>query len=311
MSIVVVGTAFVDIKGFPENTYIPQGRNAGRVEYIHGGVGRNVVEDIANLELRPIYIGLVDDSPMGRDVLDKLNSQKVCTDYVITTPDGLGTWLAVFDSNGDVAGSISRRPHTYPLLELLEEKGDEIFAQADSVVLQADINRDVVRKIFELARKYDKKVYSVVSNMSIVASRREFLQEFDCFICNQQEAGLLFRDEYSSLSPEKMGAILTEKVRQMGMSAMVVTMGGQGSVYADRHGLQGFCPARSVPVKDTTGAGDAFCAGVASGLTYGKSLPEAVELGTRLAAAVITSLENVCPRFCPEELGLCFKSDRP
>ena len=310
MSIVVVGTAFVDIKGFPENTYIPHGRNAGHVEYIHGGVGRNVVEDIANLELRPIYIGLVDESPMGRDVLEKLNRHKVCTDYVITTPDGLGTWLAVFDSNGDVAGSISRRPHTYPLLEMLEEKGDEIFAKADSVVLQADINRDVVKKVFALARKYDKKVYSVVSNMSIVASRREFLQEFDCFICNQQEAGLLFLDDYSARSPEEMGAILAEKVRQIGMSAMVVTMGGQGAVYADRNGLQGFCPARSVLVKDTTGAGDAFCAGVASGLTYGKSLPEAVELGTYLAAAVITSLENVCPRFRPEELGLRFKSDR-
>lgn len=310
MSIVVVGTAFVDIKGFPENTYIPHGRNAGHVEYIHGGVGRNVVEDIANLELRPIYIGLVDESPMGRDVLEKLNRHKVCTDYVITTPDGLGTWLAVFDSNGDVAGSISRRPHTYPLLEMLEEKGDEIFAKADSVVLQADINRDVVKKVFALARKYDKKVYSVVSNMSIVASRREFLQEFDCFICNQQEAGLLFLDDYSARSPEEMGAILAEKVRQIGMSAMVVTMGGQGAVYADRNGLQGFCPARSVLVKDTTGAGDAFCAGVASGLTYGKSLPEAVELGTYLAAAVITSLENVCPRFRPEELGLCFQSDR-
>ena len=310
MSIVVVGTAFVDIKGFPENTYIPHGRNAGHVEYIHGGVGRNVVEDIANLELRPIYIGLVDESPMGRDVLEKLNRHKVCTDYVITTPDGLGTWLAVFDSNGDVAGSISRRPHTYPLLEMLEEKGDEIFAKADSVVLQADINRDVVKKVFALARKYDKKVYSVVSNMSIVASRREFLQEFDCFICNQQEAGLLFLDDYSARSPEEMGAILAEKVRQIGMSAMVVTMGGQGAVYADRNGLQGFCPARSVFVKDTTGAGDAFCAGAASGLTYGKSLPEAVELGTYLAAAVITSLENVCPRFRPEELGLCFQSDR-
>ena len=310
MSIVVVGTAFVDIKGFPENTYIPHGRNAGHVEYIHGGVGRNVVEDIANLELRPIYIGLVDESPMGRDVLEKLNRHKVCTDYVITTPDGLGTWLAVFDSNGDVAGSISRRPHTYPLLEMLEEKGDEIFAKADSVVLQADINREVVKKVFALARKYDKKVYSVVSNMSIVASRREFLQEFDCFICNQQEAGLLFLDDYSARSPEEMGAILSEKVRQIGMSAMVVTMGGQGAVYADRNGLQGFCPARSVLVKDTTGAGDAFCAGVASGLTYGKSLPEAVELGTYLAAAVITSLENVCPRFRPEELGLCFQSDR-
>ena len=304
MGIVVVGTAFVDIKGFPENAYIPRGRNAGRIEYIHGGVGRNVVEDIANLELWPTYIGLVDDSPMGRDVLEKLNRHKVCTDYVLTTPDGLGTWLAVFDSNGDVAGSISRRPNTYPLLELLAEKGDEIFREADSVVLQADIDRDVVKKVFSLARKYGKKVYSIVSNMSIVASRRELLQEFDCFICNQQEAELLFLDDYSALTPRQMQEILAEKVRLAGIPAMVVTMGGQGAVYADCHGNQGICPARSVQVKDTTGAGDAFCAGVASGLTYGKTLPEAVELGTYLAAAVITSLENVCPRFRPEELGL-------
>lgn len=56
--------------------------------------------------------------------------------------------------------------------------------------------------------------------------------------------------------------------------------------------------------KDTTGAGDAFCAGVASGLTYGKTLEEAVEIGTRLAASVITSSENVCPRFLPAELGI-------
>ena len=51
--IVVLGAVFVDIKGFPEDIYVPDGRNAGHVEYIHGGVSRNVVEDIANLELRP------------------------------------------------------------------------------------------------------------------------------------------------------------------------------------------------------------------------------------------------------------------
>ena len=50
MGIVVIGTVFVDVKGFPEGAYIPNGRNAGRVEYVHGGVARNVVEDIANLE---------------------------------------------------------------------------------------------------------------------------------------------------------------------------------------------------------------------------------------------------------------------
>ena len=163
-SIVVVGTAFVDIKGFPDDAYLPNGRNAGRIEYIHGGVGRNVVEDIANMELRPTYVGLVDESPMGRDVLEKLRRHKVNVDYVVTTPDGMGTWLAVFDHNGDVAGSISKRPDTRPLIPLLEEHGDEIFSQADSVVLQADIDRDVVKKCFELAEKYGKKVYSIVSN---------------------------------------------------------------------------------------------------------------------------------------------------
>ena len=57
-------------------------------------------------------------------------------------------------------------------------------------------------------------------------------------------------------------------------------------------------------VVDTTGCGDSFFSGVCIGLTYGKSLGEAVEIGTMLAASVITSNENVCPRFQPEELGL-------
>ena len=46
------------------------------------------------------------------------------------------------------------------------------------------------------------------------------------------------------------------------------------------------------------------CAGVVAGLTYGKTLPESIEIGTTLAASVIVSSDNVCPRFQPEELGL-------
>ena len=53
MGIVVLGAVFVDIKGYPSDVYIPGGRNAGRVEQMHGGVSRNIVEDIANVELQP------------------------------------------------------------------------------------------------------------------------------------------------------------------------------------------------------------------------------------------------------------------
>jgi len=304
MGIVVIGAAFVDIKGFPHNIYIPDGRNVGRIEYIHGGVARNVVEDIANVELRPTYVGIVDDTPLGDAVLQKLKNHKINTDYVLTIPDGMGTWLAVFDNNGDVAGSISKRPNMLPIVELLEKKGDEIISQADSVVLECDLNKALVKKVIELCQKHHKKLFALVSNMSIAAERRDLLKYYDCFICNQQEAGLLFADDYSEYTPEQMCEVLDKKVHAAHIPAMVVTMGAKGAVYTNLQGDKGICAARKVHVKDTTGAGDAFCAGVSIGLTYGKTMPEAIEIGSYLAASVITSSENVCPRFMPKEIGL-------
>ena len=60
--IVVIGATFVDIKGYPNAQYIPAGRNAGRVVEVHGGVSRNIAEDIANVELRPTFVSVVDRS---------------------------------------------------------------------------------------------------------------------------------------------------------------------------------------------------------------------------------------------------------
>ena len=84
MGIVVLGAVFVDIKGYPSDVYIPGGRNAGRVEQMHGGVSRNIVEDIANVELQPTFIGLVDDTGAGADVVRKLKAHKVNTDYILS-----------------------------------------------------------------------------------------------------------------------------------------------------------------------------------------------------------------------------------
>lgn len=304
MSIAVVGAVFVDIKGFPDNVYIPQGRNSGNVEIVHGGVGRNVVEDIANIELQPCFISMVDDTSTGADVLRQLQNHKVNTDYVISVPDGLGMWLAVFDETGDIVGSISKRPNMDPLARLLEEKGDEIFSGVDSIVVEIDIDKDIVKQVFKFAEKYHKPVYAVVANMSIASKRRDFIRSTACFTCNEQEAEILFVTDFSGKSPDEIRAELVRRVQKAHISSIVVTLGSRGAVYADIDGHSGYCPAKTVKVRDTTGAGDAFCAGVAVGLTYGKTLPEAVEIGTRLAASVITSSENVCPRFMPKEFGI-------
>ena len=304
MGIVVIGSTFVDIKGFPKDSYIPDGRNVGQIEYVHGGVSRNVAEDIANVELRPTYVGIVDNTPLGESVIEKLKNHKVNTDYVLSLPDGMGTWLAIFDNNGDVAGSISQRPDMLPLLDLLNDKGDEIFSNADSIIIEVDLDTPIIKSALQLAQKHNKKIYAVVSNMSLAAERRDLLQKFNCIICNQLEAGILFADDYSKKTPEELQEIISSKVISAKLPSMVVTIGSHGSIYADCNGNKGICPAKKIHVKDTTGAGDAFCSGVVIGLTYGKNLPEALEIGTSLAASVITSSENVCPRFLPQELGL-------
>ena len=307
MGIVVLGAVFVDIKGNPFNIFIPNGRNEGMVEHLHGGVARNVVEDIANIELRPTFVSLVDDSAMGDEVITKLKNHKVNTDYMRKTPDGMGTWLAIFNNDGDVYASISKRPNLHPILNILEEQGDEIFKDAESICVEIDMDKDVVKQTFKLAEQYNKPVFGVVSNMSIAVERRDLIKKTDCFVCNVQEAGLLFSDDYTGKTPEEMCEILAQNVALAKIKSMIVTMGGEGAIYATADGQKGICPAKNVNVKDTTGAGDSFFAGVAIGLTYGKDLPSSCEIGSRLAASVICNTENVCPRFLPEELGLDIK----
>ena len=223
MGIVVLGAVFVDIKGYPLSAYIPGGRNAGRIEQVHGGVSRNVVEDIANVELRPTFVSLVDDTGMGQDVINKLENHKVNTKYIQRVPDGMGTWLAIFDNDGDVHAAISKRPDTTPLTGLLKEKGDEIFADCDAIALELDLEKDTVKQVLHYAKKYNKKVFAAISNMSIAMERRDFLQQIDCFVCNQQEAGLLFSDDYGHLAPDEMCRVLAANVHSANIPSMVIT----------------------------------------------------------------------------------------
>ena len=304
MSMVVIGTVFVDIKGYPYDKYVPTGRNSGDVQFFHGGVARNIVEDIANVELRPIFVSTVDETGTGIDVINKLKNHKVDTSYMRAVKDGMGSWLVIFNNDGDVAGSISKRFSTHGIYEILRDNGDEIFQKADCALLEVDMEKEVVKLTYELAKKYNVPVYAVISNMSIAVERREHLIAADCLVCNELEAGIFFSENYEDKTPEEMVNIIKEKVENAGLKAMVITLGAKGAVYANNKGEYGYCPALKVEVKDTTGAGDSFFAGVSIGLNYGKTLAEACQIGARLAASVISTNDNVCPRFLPKEFGI-------
>lgn len=304
MGIVVIGTTFVDVKGYPFGEYVPAGRNAGRIIEVHGGVARNIAEDIANVGLAPTLVSMVDESQMSDDLVNRLARCGCDTSYVGRAEGGLGMWLAIFDETGDVAASISRRPDTSGIERTLINRGDEVISQAESVCVDLDIDMPILERVLDLARRHGKNVYSPVTNIAIACERRNLLDKVSCLVCNQQESGVLFSSELGGASPDEMQALLPDKLAQCGLRSAVVTMGAQGSVFAQADGKSGWCPAHVVEVVDTTGAGDAFFAGVAIGLSGGKGLEESCSIGARLAASTIASEENVCGRFSPEEFGL-------
>ena len=284
----VIGSVFVDVKGFAREAYKPLERNVGDVQVAAGGVCRNVAENLRKLGVETAFVSMVDDDAFGAQVRDGLAALGVDVAHVIPAPRGMGMWLAILDEKGDLAGSISRQPDFSALEAYLRRNGDAIMGAADGVALDFDMNAEITAMVMALARKHGKPVYSIVGNMGVILRHPEYLHDVACFICNEMEAGRLFREELATLGPEEMLEALKRGSAVAGIPSMVITMGARGAVYVDnRTGEFGYCPPLEVAVVDTTGAGDAFFSAAVAALMGGAPLSQAVQEGTKLAARTL------------------------
>lgn len=100
----------------------------------------------------------------------------------------------------------------------------------------------------------------------------------DYFMPSEEQAALIAGTE----DPEEMAQFFLSQ----GVGHVVIKLGGRGSYCADR-GTAFYCGCHSVPVKDTTGAGDAFVAGFLSGVLRNAPISRCVQLGTTASAFVI------------------------
>ena len=70
-----------------------------------------------------------------------------------------------------------------------------------------------------MRKSINKEVYALVSNMTIAVERRDFIRRTACFVCNQQEAGILFSEDYDHMTPAELAAILPDRIRSAKISA--------------------------------------------------------------------------------------------
>ena len=295
---VVVGVIFTDIKGFPLGSYYSKGRNVGRVEFVHGGVSRNIAENIAASGMPVTFVSMTEPGGIGREAVEQLDQCGVNTEFVLPAPqNGIGKWLVILDENGDVAGQISCPPDMKPLSDFVNVYGNAFVRDADQIVLEIDVGEETAERVLSLAEKYGKKVYAIVGNMSVLLKRQDLIRRTSCFVCNELEIGQLFEKDYLKTTAEQMSRLLRDEVLAHGYPSTVVTMGAQGCVYYDKECDEvGIVPAIPTDLVDSSGAGDAFLSGTVMGLSKELPLCEAVRIGTHLASLTIQSERSSCPK---------------
>jgi ribokinase len=111
----------------------------------------------------------------------------------------------------------------------------------------------------------------------------EVLVACDPLIVNEHEAKVILGDACVSDAPEDWARLLLAK----GPRSVVVTLGAEGSLVASSAGVSRVASVK-VDAVDTTGAGDAFTAALASRLGAGAGLAEAAAYASRVGAVAVT-----------------------
>ena len=274
----------------------PRGRNVGRVDFVHGGVGRNIAEDLRNAGAEVAFLSSVDDGPLGTAVLAHLRQIGMDTSCVVSGPGGMGVWLVVMDDHGDLCASISQQLDFSLIESSLAANGDRFLAGCDALVIETDITDRVFCDSLDLAVRHGKRVYAATSNMEILLRHRERMRELFCFVCNEVEAGRLFGLPLEGLTNAEILRAVRAPAQALGTGVFIITTGKNGAVWMDfRTGESGERAPFPATVRDTSGAGDSFFSGVVYALENGGSVRSAVDMGSVFAARTIEHIGPARP----------------
>jgi ribokinase len=249
-----------------------------------GGSAANTVYALGKLNKSTGFIGSVGKDNEGEMVLDSLKSAGVDTSQIIIkSQTRTGLVIGIVDAAGE--RSLYIAPGANNKLEL----GDidmEYITNSDYLHITSFVNEDqleVQKKMVESLSEDTKLSFSpgsLYSKMGMVALI-SIIQKTHVMFINEVEVKLLADcDSYEGAS---------EKLIKNGCKIVVVTLGEKGCYITD--GQQKIhVDAFKVDVLDTTGAGDAFCAGFLYGLSQGKGLIPCGKIGNFIASRCIAGI---------------------
>ena len=158
----------------------------------------------------------------------------------------------------------------------------DLLKTVDCIVLQFEIPLETVYYTVSFARK--NRIRCIVNPAPAQPIEMSGLAGLDYFIPNESEAEAITKMPVRTPDDAKKCA---EKLLANGLSAVILTLGSNGSVLASRKSIE-HIPAFPVKSVDSTGAGDAFIGSFAVFLGEGLTEREAV-LRANLYAGLSTT----------------------
>jgi ribokinase len=258
-----------------------------------GGKGSNQAIAAARLGADATFVGRVGDDRFAGPAFDLWDDEEV-TALVERDPEAhTGVGIVVVDEAGENAIAVAPGANGRLDADDVRAHADAI-ADADVLLCQLETEDAPVLAAAELAAEHDTTF--VLNPAPAREIHDDLLGLADVVTPNEAEArGLAGADE--SADPSTLAATLGAR----GAKTVLLTLGGDGALLVTDEGETTIEPA-SVDVVDTTGAGDAFNAGLAVALAEGRPLVEAARFACRAGAGACTGYEVVPALPTREEL---------
>ena len=249
---------------------------------VSGGKGANQAVAAARLGAEVSMVGCVGNDAYGAELRGALLAERIDCQAVSTVEDSSGVALIVVDDNSQNAIVIVAGANG-SLTPQVIDRFDAVLQTADVIICQLEVPDATVGHALKRGRALGK---TVILNPS-PASRplpADWFAAIDYLIPNESEASAL-----TGLSVDSLASAETAATRliAMGVGKVIITLGAQGSLFADGSRLEHF-PAPKVKAVDTTAAGDTFVGGFAAALAAGSSEADAIRFGQVAAALSVT-----------------------
>ena len=299
--VLVIGASGLDLVGRAEQPLRVGTSNPARVRMSHGGVARNVAQNLVSLGMDVTLLTAVGDDDRGRQLLEEASRAGVNIDPTMIVEGGrTGAYLALLNDQGNLhlAYDDMRIIQSITPEYLLDRR--PLVQDAQAVFVDSNLSPPTLAAAVGLARRAGVPVAADPTTVGLATRLAPHLEDLWLITPNESEAEALTPHPVPH-ADRHPGMDAARHLVAKGVQIAMVTMAEFGVAYATAE-ASGHVPAVQTEVVDPTGAGDAQTAAVIFALLNDIPIDEAVRLGAVAAALTLRTRGSVVPNLSLELL---------